>query len=409
LIVSDDLDRSAGVAFDGLVQLKKNSMCSWVLLDSASRTCVVIDPFAELADRIESLIRCQNSRVLAILDTHQHVDHQSCRTMLLQVLGSHATRLAQTDDVLGWPVVAQAPEGSDCGVCFLGDGSQAEYLAISSSLVIARSRLPGHTVDGVVYLVGKLSNGNDLLPADVQLAFSGDTLQIGGIGRSDFRSSSAAEMLTSLRRLPQIIGASTLICPTHDYTNGFSTTLAAELSENEFLRRAIDPVVSMTTEQFVAEKAAIDSRIDDAKNCELVCGLVQINVRDKASLDIRPDEIRDFFAAHPNWLVVDVREPHEFCFAQHWEDLGLRQPPENVPLTRLSHFLNGLLNGDHAGHAQREIVFVCRSGNRSSKAAEVASRLGIAGAWHIAGGIALGLKRHVESFEAAEEDAEYVI
>ncbi len=410
LIVSDDLDRTTEVAFDGLVQLKKNSMCSWVLLDSASRTCVVIDPFAELADRIESLIRCQHSQVLAILDTHQHVDHQSCRGMLLEVLGSHTTPLARTDDVLGWPDLTHAPTGGPAtGVCFLGDGSPAEYLTLSDSLVIAKTALPGHTVDGVVYLVGKLSSGTQLLPADVQLAFSGDTLQIGGIGRTDFHSSSAAELFTSLRRLPAIIGASTLICPTHDYTNGFATTWAAEFAENEFLRRAVDPLIPLTTEQFVAEKQAIDARIDDTENCELVCGLVQANVPHTASLDIRPDEIKSFFAAHPNWLVVDVREPHEFCFAQHWEDLGLRQPPENVPLTRLSHFLNGLLNGHDVEHAHRDIVFVCRSGNRSSKAADVARRLGIANAWHITGGIALGLKRHAETIAGMEEDLEYVI
>lgn len=408
LIVSDDLDRSHDVEFDGLVQLKKNSMCSYVLLDSKSRTCVVIDPFEELADRIESLIRCQKSRVLAILDTHQHVDHQSCREMLLQVLGSHTTDLARTDDLLGWPDITTSSREHPVGLCVLADGSPAEYVAISSSLVMAKSQLPGHTVDGVVYLVGQLSGDNRLEPEDIQLAFSGDTLQIGGIGRTDFYSSSAEQMLWSLRRLPRILSPATLICPTHDYSNGFATTLAAELRGNEFLRRAIEPTTAMTTEQFVAEKAAIDAQIDDARNCELVCGHIQVALPDKASLDIRPDEIKTFFATHPNWTVVDVREPHEFRFAQHWEDLGLRQPPENVPLTRLSHFLNGMIQIEDQ-EPRRDIVFVCRSGNRSSKAAEVARRLGIQGAWHITGGIALGLKPHAESLVALEEDAEYVI
>ncbi len=411
LVVADDLDRSPGTVLDGLVQLKKNSMCSWLLLDNATRRCVVIDPFAELADRIESLVRCQESKVLAILDTHRHVDHDSCRSMLLEVLAEHVADGAKTEDVLGWPADSptQGKASGLAGHCVLGDGGQAEYFQFSESEVIAKTELPGHTVDGLAFLVGRLSPDGRLLPQDVRLAFCGDTIQIGGIGRSDFASSCTEKLLTSLRRLPKIIGESTVICPTHDYSNGFATTLASELRENDFLARAVDSVVPLLPESFFAEKQKLDSSINDEQNCELVCGAIQTRAADKSSIDIRPEELKDFFKTHPNWLVVDVREPHEFCFAQHWEYLGLDQPPENVPLTRLSHYLTGLLHNRAADAPLRDIVFLCRSGNRSSKAAEVARRLGIAQAWHVTGGIALGLNRHAEAIPSLEEDMEYVI
>jgi rhodanese-related sulfurtransferase len=273
---------------------------------------------------------------------------------------------------------------------------------------VAKTRLPGHTVDGLAFLVGELSLDGRMPPDHIRWAFCGDTLLIGGIGRTDFYSSSAEDLLQSLSRLPRIIQDSTVVCPTHDYTNGFATTLAAERSQNCFLARTLDQVAPPSLEQFVTEKAKIDSRIEDESNSELVCGLIQPFVADKSSMDIHPAELKDFLATRPTWSVVDVREPHECRFSQPWESLGLSTTPENVPLTRLSDFLTRLLHEPRSPQ-QQNLIFVCRSGNRSGRAAEVARRLGFGSAWHLAGGIALGFTGHSESSSAVEDDAEYVI
>ena len=104
-------------------------------------------------------------------------------------------------------------------------------------------------------------------------------------------------------------------------------------------------------------------------------------------------------------MIVDVREPHEFHFAQDWLALGLGSRPENIPLTRLSGFLQRLLSqGGQA--ADRDIIFICRSGNRSGKAAEVLRRVGIQRAWNIRGGIALGGR---PQSGASSDEIDYVI
>jgi rhodanese-related sulfurtransferase len=56
----------------------------------------------------------------------------------------------------------------------------------------------------------------------------------------------------------------------------------------------------------------------------------------------------------------------------------------HVPLSRLAEHLPGWL-ADPA----RPIVFVCRSGNRSAKAALCLRRAGHAQAWTLVGGLAL--------------------
>ena len=397
LIVGQDTELAPGNVVDGLVQLKQGSDCSWVLLDANSRRCIIIDPFESLAERIETLVRCQKSKIIAILDSHIHVDHDSCRTLLLKTLSDLTEPSAFADDILGWP------ESVD-GMVTLGDDSEADFIRLSQNTVIARTALPGHTTDGMAFLVGSSKNGR-LNSSNVQLAFTGDTLLIGGIGRTDFHPNSASKMFNSLRKLSQIIGPKTLICPTHDYINGFATTLEAELSSNDFLRQIIDPLQPISLSDFTIQKEQLDGHIDDEANCELVCGYIQTKSTDCSSIDISPKDLPEFFAGHEDSLIIDVREAHEFRFAQNWDSLGLSCPPENIPLTRLSNFLMRTLCDNAQTSKDRDIIFLCRSGSRSSKAAEVVRRLGFQRIWHIKGGIALGTQQ-----ETIEQDyMEYVI
>ena len=111
LVLTSDAENLTGQKLDGLIQLKDGSNCTWLLMDSASKQCIVIDPFEEMAQRVETLVRCQESQVVAVLDTHAHVDHDSCRKDLLGALSELAIDSAKTDDLLGWP---ETPDGTCC-------------------------------------------------------------------------------------------------------------------------------------------------------------------------------------------------------------------------------------------------------------------------------------------------------
>ena len=318
----------------------------------------------------------------------------SCRSLLLAALSDCAEPTAKTPEILGWP------ENPD-GLVTIGDGSQAEFIQFTDDTIIARTPLPGHTSDGTALLVGTPTDGH-LKPESVRLIFSGDTLLIGGIGRSDFHENSAAHLYNSLHKLSKIMSPTTMVCQTHDYVNGFATTLTTELRGNKFLAQIIDSSISL--EEFSEQKIGVDDQINDEQNNELVCGHINPTLIDACSIDISPEDLPAFFAGRENSLIVDVREAHEFRFAQDWDALGLDHPPENIPLTRLSNFLMRILSGDPSS-VDRDIIFLCRSGTRSSKAAEVVRRLGFDRAWHIKGGIALGTQR--DSID--QNDAEYVI
>jgi cysteine sulfinate desulfinase/cysteine desulfurase-like protein/rhodanese-related sulfurtransferase len=102
---------------------------------------------------------------------------------------------------------------------------------------------------------------------------------------------------------------------------------------------------------------------------------------DDAPAQLAPAALDAFLRTHADALLVDVREQAEFeagaCRLHGRAAL-------NVPLSRLAEHLAGFL-----ATPRRPLVFVCRSGNRSARAALALRRGGHAQAWTVTGGIAL--------------------
>jgi cysteine sulfinate desulfinase/cysteine desulfurase-like protein/rhodanese-related sulfurtransferase len=104
----------------------------------------------------------------------------------------------------------------------------------------------------------------------------------------------------------------------------------------------------------------------------------------QAVQQLAPEGLDAFLRAHEDALLVDVREAGELDAG------GIRlhgRDAQAVPLSRLA---------EHLGHflaaPRRPLVFVCRSGNRSARAALCLQRLGHAQAWSLSGGLALAVR-----------------
>lgn len=96
---------------------------------------------------------------------------------------------------------------------------------------------------------------------------------------------------------------------------------------------------------------------------------------------LHPDALDVFLRRHADALLVDVRETGEAAAGA----ITLHgRAAHHVPLSRLAEHLPAWLS-DPA----RPIVFVCRSGNRSAKAALCLRRAGHVQAWTLVGGLAL--------------------
>ncbi|KQV49788.1 aminotransferase class V-fold PLP-dependent enzyme [Massilia sp. Root335] len=100
-----------------------------------------------------------------------------------------------------------------------------------------------------------------------------------------------------------------------------------------------------------------------------------------AAWQLHPEALDGFLRRHEDALLVDVREGFEAAagaMALHG------RAAHNVPLSRLAEHVAAWLS-----EPARPVVFVCRSGNRSAKAAQCLRRAGHAQAWTLVGGLAL--------------------
>ncbi|MGK5038406.1 aminotransferase class V-fold PLP-dependent enzyme [Janthinobacterium sp. LB3P118] len=120
---------------------------------------------------------------------------------------------------------------------------------------------------------------------------------------------------------------------------------------------------------------------DDGSICSTVRA-VQEGVVPAADLQLDAAGLPAFLRQHPDAILVDVREAYEHaaCAGTVFEGCTVH----SVPLSRLAGQVAAWLQ-----QPQRPLVFFCRSGNRSARAAACLRRLGHAAAWQLNGGMAL--------------------
>lgn len=343
-----------GDALDGLTRFVAGGACCYLLADAGSRRCVVIDPLPELTGRIAQLLRCQDYTLAAVLDTHSHGDHVSSVGELRAALPERLLQQGEVD-ALGWPLGADA-------ICL---GAQT----------LTRLATPGHTADSTAYLL----HDEQL---KIRLAFVGDTVMPGALGRSDFAQSAPLAFGPSLKQLAQAAGPGTLLLPAHDYDDRFASTLARECAAQPLLAQVLSGRIDAAG--FASAKAELEKDLALTEYQTLACGARIDSGCAGAGHEMNVTQAQRLLLEHPGLVLVDVREPYEQRVSES-SPFGADTHREAVPLSGLLNALPGWM----ALPAGAPVLFYCRSGNRSAQAAKALRRLGHAQAWSLAGGLAL--------------------
>ncbi len=180
--------------------------CQSYLLGCAD-TCAgaLIDPETSQVDRYLGLAAREGLRIRFVIDTHTHADHFSATRRIAEQLGAMTVMHR----------ASPAP-----GISMRIDDGE--------SLVLGKLRLravhtPGHTADSMC-LVGE------------DRVFTGDTLLIGGTGRTDLPSGDPEALFDSLDKL-RALDPALLVYPAHDYQGRGHSTIGAELAGNPRLQQ----------------------------------------------------------------------------------------------------------------------------------------------------------------------------
>ncbi|WP_456824625.1 MBL fold metallo-hydrolase [Cellulomonas sp. P5_E12] len=218
--------------------------CSVLVHDDG--TCVVIDAGAGVADEVLRLVAARGLRPAAVLATHGHVDHTWDAGRLSEALGvpmvlhaADAYRLQDPFGTLGLGEPTHDPSGplaqalAAVGVDPAGyaapvrvetfgsvdDERSADVVLTFGALRVTARHAPGHTEGSTLYLVDSI-------------AFTGDVLFAGTIGRTDLPGGDGATMARTLREVVATLPTETVVVPGH----GPTSDIATELADNPYLR-----------------------------------------------------------------------------------------------------------------------------------------------------------------------------
>ena len=192
------------------------------ILATEKENAIVIDPGAS-PEKILRYLSFNNLKAKYILNTHGHIDHIGSNAAIksgteadLMIHKADAFMLTDVQDsYIAGLLNAQPSPAADST---FDDGDTIELDEIKLKVI----HTPGHTLGGVCF---HMDNA----------LFTGDTLFVGGIGRTDFPYSDHQTLINSIKNRIFTLPDDTIIYPGHHYGYTPTSTIGREKVENPFL------------------------------------------------------------------------------------------------------------------------------------------------------------------------------
>jgi glyoxylase-like metal-dependent hydrolase (beta-lactamase superfamily II) len=181
----------------------KTGTYTYLIADENSRDALLIDPVKDDIDVYLKVIQQLNLTLRFALDTHIHADHITALGLLKERKNA-ATYLG-------------LPQQVDCADFGLTDNQMIRL----GDLEIRAIHTPGHTAESFCFYISAEN-----------VIFTGDTLLIGGTGRTDFQNGDAEKLYDSLHNKILTLPDDTLVYPGHDYNGKHHTTIGHEKLNN---------------------------------------------------------------------------------------------------------------------------------------------------------------------------------
>ncbi|WP_395393455.1 MBL fold metallo-hydrolase [Novosphingobium sp. BL-8A] len=326
-------------------QITTGGCQSYLLACPDTRAAILIDPELSQIDRTVGLAGQMGVHVRYVLDTHTHADHFSASRELGELL--HA------------PVVMNRLSPAPYAQMRLDDGD----MLIVGNLRLRAMHTPGHTRDSMCLV------GSDRV-------FTGDTLLIGGTGRTDLPSGDPEALFDSLFGKLLTLPTDTLVYPAHDYKGRSSSTIGAEIAENPRLQKT-------DRAEFVAMMQQLDlaapTHLTEALRTNMNGGKTVAQLLSEAAARVPFIALEELAARiggnAGEFVVLDVREKDAF-------DAGHVPGALHLPRGQLELRVNSMLCDPTV-----KIVTCCEFGKISTLAAATLRDLGFVRSSALDGGM----------------------
>ena len=205
--------------------------CSYLI--GGDTECLIVDPSRDVTQYIEAA-RSYDLTIKGVIETHLHADFVS----------GHRDLQLMTGAVCYGAEIA----GFDFSHVSVKDQESFEVDGLRFQVI----ETPGHTPEGAVFVVTDLNRGPD--PA---LAFTGDTLMVGDVGRPDLfpdkKEQLADDLYNSLSRLDHLKDG-VEVYPAHGMGSLCGRSLSAKLSSTMGTERAYNYALNIRDkDQFVKD------------------------------------------------------------------------------------------------------------------------------------------------------------
>ena len=184
---------------------KTSSTYTYLISSGINREALIIDPVLENVDEYIKVLEDLKLKLVKVIDTHIHADH--------------ITGMGKLEEKTNCETIMGDKTPIDIVSMKVKDGEKINIDGIKLKAL----HTPGHTSESFSF-------------AMKDRVFTGDTLLIGGTGRTDFQNGNPYDSFKSIFNIIFKLPGDSKVFPAHDYKGNKSSTIDIERKTNPRLQ-----------------------------------------------------------------------------------------------------------------------------------------------------------------------------